>query len=120
MTEIFLLSMLTGGLAAMVDKAGGIDYLLHQIKKRIKSKRSAQAGIGALVGFANVAIANNTVSIVITGGIAKEINDEYDLSPKKTAAILGITCFYLRLLWLPFTVLFGIKRLNDFWIFKIA
>jgi len=90
MTEIFLLSMLTGGLAAMVDKAGGIDYLLHQIKKRIKSKRSAQAGIGALVGFANVAIANNTVSIVITGGIAKEINDEYDLSPKKTAAILDI------------------------------
>ena len=90
MTEIFLLSMLTGGLAAMVDKGGGIDYLLHQIKKRIKSKRSAQAGIGALVGFANVAIANNTVSIVITGGIAKEINDEYDLSPKKTAAILDI------------------------------
>ncbi len=90
MTEIFLLSMLTGGLAAMVDKAGGIDYLLYQIKKRIKSKKSAQAGIGALVGFTNLAIANNTVSIVITGPIAKEINDEYELSPKKTAVILDI------------------------------
>ena len=90
MTEIFLLSMLTGGLAAMVDKAGGITYLLVQIKKRIKSQKSAQAGIGALVGFANLAIANNTVSIVITGPIAKEINDEYQLSPKKTAAILDI------------------------------
>lgn len=90
MTDIFLLSMLTGGLAAMVDKAGGITYLLVQIKKRIKSKKSAQAGIGALVGFANLAIANNTVSIVITGTIAKEINDEYHLNPKKTAAILDI------------------------------
>ena len=90
MTDIFLLSMLTGGLAAMVDKAGGITYLLVQIKKRIKSKKSAQAGIGALVGFANLAIANNTVSIVITGPIAKEINDEYHLNPKKTAAILDI------------------------------
>ena len=90
MTDIFLLSMLTGGLAAMVDKAGGITYLLVQIKKRIKSKKSAQAGIGAIVGFANLAIANNTVSIVITGPIAKEINDEYDLNPKKTAAILDI------------------------------
>jgi Na+/H+ antiporter NhaC len=90
MTDIFLLSMLTGGLAAMVDKAGGITYLLVQIKRLIKSKKSAQAGIGALVGFANLAIANNTVSIVITGPIAKEINDEYDLSPKKTAAILDI------------------------------
>lgn len=90
MTDIFLLSMLTGGLAAMVDKADGITYLLVQIKKRIKSKKSAQAGIGALVGFANLAIANNTVSIVITGPIAKEINDEYNLNPKKTAAILDI------------------------------
>ncbi len=90
MTEIFLLSMLTGGLAAMVDKAGGIDYLLYQIKKRIKSKKSAQAGLGALVGFTNLAIANNTVSNVITGPIAKEINDEYELSPKKTAVILDI------------------------------
>jgi Na+/H+ antiporter NhaC len=90
MTDIFLLSMLTGGLAAMVDKAGGITYLLVQIKKRIKSKKSAQAGIGAIVGFANLAIANNTVSIVITGPIAKEINDEYNLNPKKTAAILDI------------------------------
>lgn len=90
MTDIFLLSMLTGGLAAMVDKAGGITYLLVQIKKRIKSKKSAQAGIGAIVGFANLAIANNTVSIVITGPIAKEINDEYNLNSKKTAAILDI------------------------------
>jgi len=90
MMDIFILSMLSGGLAAMVDKEGGIDYILNQIKKRIKNKRSAQVGIGTLVGLTNFAIANNTVSIVITGGIAKEINDEYDLNPKKTATILDI------------------------------
>ena len=90
MTDIFILSMLSGGLAAMVDKEGGIDYILNQIKKRIKNKRSAQMGIGTLVGLTNFAIANNTVSIVITGGIAKEINDEYDLNPRKTATILDI------------------------------
>lgn len=90
MTDIFILSMFSGGLAAMVDKEGGIDYILSQIKKRIKNKRSAQMGIGTLVGLTNFAIANNTVSIVITGGIAKEINDEYDLNPRKTATILDI------------------------------
>lgn len=90
MTDIFLLSMLTGGLAAMVEKAGGIDYVLYQIKKAIKSKKSAQMGIGTLVGLTNLAIANNTVSIVITGGIAKEINDEYQLDARKTATILDI------------------------------
>jgi len=92
MTDIFLLSMLTGGLAALVEKAGGIDYVLRKIKSKIKSKKSAQMGIGALVSITNLAIANNTVSIVITGAVAKEINDEYKLSPKKTAAILDIFC----------------------------
>lgn len=92
MTDIFLLSMLTGGLATMVQKSGGIDYVLYKIKSKIKSKKSAQMGIGALVSLTNLAIANNTVSIVITGAVAREINDEYHLSPKKTAAILDIFC----------------------------
>lgn len=90
MTDIFLLSMLTGGLAALVEKAGGIDFVIHKIKARIKNKKSAQMGIGTLVSFTNMAIANNTVSIVITGSIAKEINDEYNLSSKKTATLLDI------------------------------
>lgn len=56
-------------------------------------------GIGALVGLVNVAIANNTVSIVVTGGIAKEINDDYQLNPKKTATILDVfSCIFQGLL----------------------
>ena len=47
-------------------------------------------GIGTLVSLTNIAIANNTVSIVITGKIAKEISDEYDLSPRKVATILDV------------------------------
>ncbi|RLJ67206.1 Na+/H+ antiporter NhaC [Lacinutrix venerupis] len=90
MTEIFLLSLLTGGLAALVSKNGGIDYILNNIKKLIKNKTSAQLGIASLVGAINMAIANNTVSIIIAGPIAKTINDEYGLDNKKTASILDI------------------------------
>ena len=90
MTEIFLLSLLTGGLAALVSKNGGIKYILIKIKTLIKSKTSAQFGIAALVSTINLAIANNTVSIIIAGPIAKTINDEYDLDNKKTASILDI------------------------------
>ncbi|WP_405246494.1 Na+/H+ antiporter NhaC family protein [Cellulophaga sp. Asnod2-G02] len=90
MTEIFLLSLLTGGLAALVEKNGGIDFILVNIKKLIKNKKTAQLGIAGLVSTINMAIANNTVSIIITGPIAKTINDEYDLDPKKTASILDI------------------------------
>ncbi|WP_179339592.1 Na+/H+ antiporter NhaC family protein [Winogradskyella ludwigii] len=90
MTEIFLLSLLTGGLAALVERNGGIDYILNKIKVLIKSKRSAQFGIAALVSTINMAIANNTVSIIISGSIAKTINDEYGLTKRKTASILDI------------------------------
>ncbi|WP_435181663.1 Na+/H+ antiporter NhaC family protein [Cellulophaga omnivescoria] len=90
MTEIFLLSLLSGGLAALVAKNGGIDYILNKIKTLIKSKKSAQFGIATLVSTVNMAIANNTVSIIISGSIAKTINDEYKLENKKTASILDI------------------------------
>ncbi|WP_435313315.1 Na+/H+ antiporter NhaC family protein [Cellulophaga fucicola] len=90
MTEIFLLSLLSGGLAALVAKNGGIDYILNKIKTLIKSKKSAQFGIATLVSTVNMAIANNTVSIIISGSIAKTINDEYKLDNKSTASILDI------------------------------
>ncbi len=90
MTEIFLLSLLTGGLAALVERNGGIEFILINIKKLIKNKKSAQFGIATLVSTVNLAIANNTVSIIIAGPIAKTINDEYHLDNKKTASILDI------------------------------
>ncbi|MGO4911258.1 Na+/H+ antiporter NhaC family protein [Leeuwenhoekiella sp. W20_SRS_FM14] len=90
MTEIFLLSLLTGGLAALVARNGGIEYILVTIKKLIKNKKTAELGVATLVSTINMAIANNTVSIIIAGPIAKTINDEYQLDNKKTASILDI------------------------------
>ena len=71
MTEIFLLSLLTGGLAAMVEKAGGIDNLLRLIRSKINGPKSALLGIGTFVGVTDAATANNTISIVITGKVSK-------------------------------------------------
>lgn len=90
MTEIFLLSLLTGGLAALVAYNGGIEYILVKIRALIRSKKTAQLGIAALVSSINMAIANNTVSIIISGSIAKNINDEYELENKQTASILDV------------------------------
>jgi Na+/H+ antiporter NhaC len=90
MTEIFLLSMFTGGLAALTSKNGGIDFILYRIDSLIKSKKTAQYGIATLVSLVNMAIANNTVSIIITGDVTKNINDTYELDNKKTASILDI------------------------------
>lgn len=96
MTEIFLLSLLTGGLAALVEKAGGITFLLRTTERFIKGPKSALAGIGALVGITNLAVANNTIAILISGKIAKEINDKYHLPSKVSASQLDIFACYVQ------------------------
>ncbi len=90
MTEIFLLSLLTGGLAAMVTKAGGVDWIISVIHKHIKGRKTAELGIGLLVTLTDMAVANNTVAIIINGPIAKNISDSYDVDPKHSASILDI------------------------------
>jgi Na+/H+ antiporter NhaC len=96
MTEIFLLSLLTGGLAALVEKAGGIAYLLKNISRIITSKTTALLGIGGLVSAANLCVANNTISIIISGKIAKEISDKYGLQPQQSASVLDIFSCYIQ------------------------
>ncbi len=96
MTEIFLLSLLTGGLAAMVEKAGGISFVIKNISKIINSKKTALLGIGGLVTVANLCVANNTISIIVSGKVAKEINDKYGLKPQQSASILDIFSCYVQ------------------------
>lgn len=96
MTEIFLLSLLTGGLAALVEKAGGISFVIKNISKIINSKKTALLGIGGLVTVANLCVANNTISIIISGKVAKEINDKYGLKPQQSASILDIFSCYVQ------------------------
>ncbi|WP_319370442.1 Na+/H+ antiporter NhaC family protein [uncultured Ilyobacter sp.] len=90
MQEIFLLSLLTGGLAQMVAKAGGIQWLLESVQKRIKGRRSAQLGVAALVSLTDAAVANNTVAIIINGPLAKEMSEKYNVEGKRSAALLDI------------------------------
>lgn len=90
MNDIFLLALFTGGLAGIVENMGGIDYLLNKIKKLIRGKKTAYLGIGGLVALANIAVANNTISIVLTGKVARKITEEQQLNPKVSASILDV------------------------------
>ena len=96
MTEIFLLSLLTGGLATLVEKAGGINFLLRNINKIISSKKTALLGIGGLVTVANFCVANNTIAILISGKVSKEITEKYGLKPQESASVLDIFACYVQ------------------------
>ncbi|MDY3547870.1 Na+/H+ antiporter NhaC family protein [Riemerella anatipestifer] len=90
MQEIFILSLFTGGLAALVEKAGGMEFLLNKIKNIISGRKSALLGVGTLVSLVDVATANNTIAIIISGKIAKNISTHYKIAPKVMASVLDI------------------------------
>ena len=90
MNEVFFLSLFCGGLAEMTTHYGGITWLISKVQGFIKGKSSAQVGIAVLVSLADVAVANNTVAIIISGSIAKDISRQYNVDPRKTASLLDI------------------------------
>ncbi|MEG0578421.1 MAG: Na+/H+ antiporter NhaC family protein, partial [Niameybacter sp.] len=90
MEDLAMLSIVIGGTLALIKHNGGIDFLLNTIKKCIRSKKGAEFGIAALVSLVDLCTANNTIAIVMAGPLAKDIADEYDIDPKRTASLLDI------------------------------
>ena len=88
MFETAMVAILVSAMGALVNEYGGFNYLLSMAKKVFKSKKGGQLGIGLLVSVIDVATANNTVAIVMTNPIAKEMAAGYDINPKKTASLL--------------------------------
>ena len=90
MFETTMVAILVSALCALIRVYGGFDALLAFIKRIFRGKKGGQLGIGLLVGAMDIATANNTVAIVMANPIAKEMAEEYGISPKKTASILDI------------------------------
>ena len=94
MGDLIIVTMLAGGMLEIIRVAGGLDYIIEKMTNRINSKRGAEYSIAALVSLANLCTANNTIAIITTGGIAKDISDKYKLDPRKCASILDtFSCF---------------------------
>ena len=90
MYDITVISIVVAFISALVKDAGGINALIDLIHGKIKSPKGAQLGIGALVMGVDIATANNTIAIVMSGPIAKEISEEFDIDPRRSASILDI------------------------------
>lgn len=90
MYDITVISILVAGVVSLVRQNGGIDWILYMIRRCIHGKKGAEIGIAALSSVVDCSTANNTVAIVIAGPIAKEIAEDYDISPKRTASLLDI------------------------------
>lgn len=93
MTEILLLSLLVGGLGALMKSAGGLEWLAGTIARFARGhrgRRSGELSVAALAATADVFTANNTVAILVTGEVAKDIASRHSISPRRAASMLDI------------------------------
>ena len=88
MADLIIVTMLAGGMLELIRINGGLDFIVNGLTKRINGKRGAEFSIAGLVSLANLCTANNTIAIITTGRIAKDITDKFGLDSRKTASIL--------------------------------
>ena len=90
-----MVAILVSAICALIREYGGFEALLGWIKKAFRGKRGGQIGMGLLVGAMDIATANNTVAIVMANPIAKEMSQDYGISPRKTASLLDtFSCIF--------------------------
>lgn len=95
MFETTMVAILVSAICALINEYGGFAALLQLIKKVFKGQKGGMLGMGLLVGAMDIATANNTVAIVMANPIAKEMADNYDISPRKAASILDtFSCIF--------------------------
>jgi Na+/H+ antiporter NhaC len=95
MLEIMVLSMFIGGLSAIMKREGGLDWVRDRIQRIASAigktgKRTGEAAIAALVSVTNLFVANNTVAIIISGSVARELAEDYAVDRRRSASLLDI------------------------------
>ena len=95
MFETSMVAILVAAMCGLIRVYGGFDALLSFIQRLFKGKKGGQLGMGLLVGAMDIATANNTVAIVMANPIAKEMAEDYGVSPRKAASILDtFSCIF--------------------------
>ena len=94
MSELIIVTLLAGGMLALIRYNGGLEYLIRALTIRIRGKRGAKFTIALLIILADMCTANNTIALVTVGPMAKEIADKYGIDKRISASLLDtFSCF---------------------------
>lgn len=109
---------MVSGIIGIVREYGGVEWLVGAISGKIKNRRGAEYGIGLMSGILSAAMVNNTIAIIVTCPIAKEIGEKYKIAPKRLASLVDIfACAFISLMphdggMLMITALADVSPLN--------
>ena len=94
MSELIIVTLLAGGMLALIRHNGGIDWLIRVLTRRINGKRGAKFTIALLVILADLCTANNTIALITVGPVARDIADRYGVDRRMSASLLDtFSCF---------------------------
>ena len=92
MVKILVFVLLIAGLANLIEKNGGVAYLLEKCHNWVTGRRSAECVISILVFIVTAAVGNNTIAILISAPVAKQIGENQarrSLQPLAHAEMCG-------------------------------
>jgi len=115
MAELIIVTILAGGMLAIIRHNGGIEYIINILTRKITGKRGGELSIAALVSLINICTANNTVAIITAGPIANDIAKKFHIDKRRSASILDTaSCFMQGILPYGAQVLIAasLSRLN--------
>lgn len=114
MFETCMVAVLVAALCSLIREYGGFEALLSAIRRVFKGRKGGQLGMGLLVGAMDVATANNTVAIVMANPIAREMSEEYGITPRKAASILDtFSCIFQGIIPYGAQMLVAISAANE-------
>ncbi len=94
MGELIIVSLMAGGMFEIIRFNGGINWLILKLTRNIHSPRQAEGAIAGLVAFTDLCTANNTIALIITGPLSKQVGEKFRLNPKRIASLIDTTsCF---------------------------
>ena len=114
MFETCMVAVLVAAMCSLIREYGGFEALLSAIRRVFKGNKGGQLGMGVLVGTMDIATANNTVAIVMANPIAREMSEEYGISPRKVASLLDtFSCVFQGVIPYGAQMLVAISAANE-------
>lgn len=114
MFETCMVAVLVAAMCSLIREYGGFEALLSAIRRVFKGNKGGQLGMGVLVGTMDIATANNTVAIVMANPIAREMSEEYGISPRKAASLLDtFSCVFQGVIPYGAQMLVAISAANE-------
>lgn len=88
---LVVFASLVSGLIQLIEYYGGINWLLNVLTKKISGAKSCEYLISLVSTMIAGSTLNNTVAVIITAPIAKELAKKYEsISPKKIAGYMSL------------------------------